>query len=271
MIKLGEKIKTLRKQKNISQEGLANYLGVTFQAVSKWETEAALPDVALIPAIASFFGVSTDELFDFDVYRIEKDVEQIVEAHRNCWDDKEACEKLLRDGLKKYPGNDVLLNCLIGVIPVPERASEVIELCKSLIAGTRLDEVRFDACRIMAEAYHSIGESALAKDAIGKIPELYFTKLGVAAALLEGEDRFEAAVKQKSLALEDLLDMLEILADHYAALGETDHARIQLEEARQILLAVRDDFPTRYTRSMYEAFSDRLPGIEEKIARCRQT
>ena len=270
MMKLGEKIKTLRKQKNISKEGLANYLGVTFQAVSKWETEAAMPDVALIPAIASFFGVSTDELFDFDVYRIEKDVEEIVAEHSRCWNDKAKCEKLLRDGLKKYPGNDMLLNCLIGVIPVPERASEVIELCKTLIAATRLDEVRFDACRIMAEAYHSIGEYALAKNAIEKIPELYFTKLGVAAGLLEGEDRFKAAIKQKSISFEDLLDMLEILADHYAARGETEKALIQLDEAQHILLAVKDDFATPYTRSLYEAVSDRLPELEEKIARCRQ-
>ncbi|MBO5379878.1 MAG: helix-turn-helix transcriptional regulator [Clostridia bacterium] len=38
MVRLGEKIKQLRKQKNISQEVLANHLGVSFQAVSKWET-----------------------------------------------------------------------------------------------------------------------------------------------------------------------------------------------------------------------------------------
>ncbi|MBQ4113237.1 MAG: helix-turn-helix transcriptional regulator, partial [Clostridia bacterium] len=55
-MKLGEKIKTLRKQKNISQEVLAQYLGVTFQAVSKWENGTTMPDVATIPAIASFFG-----------------------------------------------------------------------------------------------------------------------------------------------------------------------------------------------------------------------
>ena len=41
-MKLGEKIKTLRKQKNISQEVFAGYLGVTFQAVSKWETGVSL-------------------------------------------------------------------------------------------------------------------------------------------------------------------------------------------------------------------------------------
>ena len=45
MVRLGEKIKQLRKQKNISQEVLANHLGVSFQAVSKWETEATQPDV----------------------------------------------------------------------------------------------------------------------------------------------------------------------------------------------------------------------------------
>ena len=53
MIKLGEKIKSLRKQKNISQEVFSNYLGVSFQAVSKWENGNTLPDVTLIPAIAS--------------------------------------------------------------------------------------------------------------------------------------------------------------------------------------------------------------------------
>ena len=42
MIKLGEKIKSLRKQKNISQEVLANYLGVSFQAVSKWENDSTM-------------------------------------------------------------------------------------------------------------------------------------------------------------------------------------------------------------------------------------
>ncbi|MEG2303694.1 MAG: helix-turn-helix transcriptional regulator, partial [Niameybacter sp.] len=67
-ISLGEKIKALRKQKNISQETLANYLGLSFQAVSKWENALAMPDVTLIPAIASFFGVSIDDLFDFNLY-----------------------------------------------------------------------------------------------------------------------------------------------------------------------------------------------------------
>ena len=94
MIKLGEKIKSLRKQKNISQEVFANYLGVSFQAVSKWENGNTLPDVTLIPAIASFFGVSTDELFDFNVYETEKNIRAIVDEHSKYWyNDTEKAEQ----------------------------------------------------------------------------------------------------------------------------------------------------------------------------------
>ena len=49
---------------------IADILKVTPQAVSKWENGSTMPDVTLIPAIASFFGVSTDELFDFRVILI---------------------------------------------------------------------------------------------------------------------------------------------------------------------------------------------------------
>ena len=79
-IKLGDKIRALRKSKNISQEVLAQYLGVSFQAVSKWENGENLPDVTMIPAIAIFFDVSTDELFDFNRLETEEKIQQA------CWD-----------------------------------------------------------------------------------------------------------------------------------------------------------------------------------------
>lgn len=60
---LDEIITELRRQKEITQETLANALGVSTQAVSKWETGNSMPDVTLIPKIAAYFGVTTDRLF----------------------------------------------------------------------------------------------------------------------------------------------------------------------------------------------------------------
>lgn len=62
---IGKRIKTLRVAKQAKQEELAEYLGVTAQAVSKWETGASVPDIALLPNLAVFFGVTIDELFQF--------------------------------------------------------------------------------------------------------------------------------------------------------------------------------------------------------------
>ena len=62
MLNIGEKIKLLRKQQDVTQEKLAAYLNISYQAVSKWENGTAYPDITLVPSIANFFGVSSDEL-----------------------------------------------------------------------------------------------------------------------------------------------------------------------------------------------------------------
>ena len=62
---LGEKIKDLRKKANISQEELAEKVGVSRQAVTKWESDSGLPDIENLKNIASLFNVSIDELLDY--------------------------------------------------------------------------------------------------------------------------------------------------------------------------------------------------------------
>ena len=65
-ISLSEKLKSLRKEKNVSQEKLAEYLGVSFQAVSKWENGNTYPDILLLPDIARFYGITIDELLQVE-------------------------------------------------------------------------------------------------------------------------------------------------------------------------------------------------------------
>lgn len=269
MIKLGEKIKSLRKQKNISQEVFANYLGVSFQAVSKWENGNTMPDVTMIPAIASFFGVTTDELFDFNLYEVEKNIEAIVDEYSKHWyTNKAKAEQVIRDGLKKYPGNDVLLNCLIGVISELGKNDEVITIGKALVESTKYDDVRFDAYRIMAEAYKAKGEYQLAKEAIEHIPEIYFTKLEVAAHILEGEEMYESAQKQKNLSANELIDMLIIIGKYLKQNGETEKAIAQFKIALKIIDAFEEDFlETKYFKStIFESTIQQRKEIEKLLS-----
>ena len=71
-IKLGEKIKELRQRDQRKQEDLAVALGVTNQAVSRWEANGGYPDIEMLPAIANYFHITIDELFGYDSDRQTK-------------------------------------------------------------------------------------------------------------------------------------------------------------------------------------------------------
>ena len=64
-MEIGKKIKQLRQNKGVTQETLANVLGVTYQAVSRWENGTTMPDITLLPSMSIYFGVSIDDLFEF--------------------------------------------------------------------------------------------------------------------------------------------------------------------------------------------------------------
>ena len=70
-IKIGEKIRELRKHKDITQEQLAEFLSVTNQAISKWESENGYPDIEYIVPIADYFKVTIDYLFEHSTALID--------------------------------------------------------------------------------------------------------------------------------------------------------------------------------------------------------
>ena len=120
MIKtMGQIIRRLRKERNLTQEELAEQLGVTFQAVSKWENDSGMPDISQVIPLATVFNVSTDVLFGIYGTSNANEVDKIIkqaqskitypatkESVRQCYDE-------LQMGLEKYPNNTSLLSqCL---------------------------------------------------------------------------------------------------------------------------------------------------------------
>ncbi|MBP3478728.1 MAG: helix-turn-helix transcriptional regulator [Oscillospiraceae bacterium] len=253
-MKIGEKIKALRKEKNISQESLAKVLGVTFQAVSKWETNITAPDVSLIPSIASFFGVSIDELFDYNVFENEKKIDSICrEAARYRLDDPIRAEEILQEGLKQFPSNETMLTVLVYVLwNIPGRDSDLIDTCKQLIDCATIEGVRCDALRILAEAYHRLGKYDQINSVLAQIPEFYFTKKECIARLTDGKNSLDAAHFQMNLSGSSLIEMLNIMAKQFASLGDDKKSAQCLRIANGILDVFRNEDGKALEISGYE-------------------
>ena len=74
-MEIGKVIKQARLNKKITQEQLAEALGVTTQAVSKWETDCSYPDITLIPAIANYLDVSNEELLGIKLEERKRNID----------------------------------------------------------------------------------------------------------------------------------------------------------------------------------------------------
>ncbi len=114
-LNIGETIKRLRKEREITQEEFAEVLGVSCQSVSRWENNSCYPDIELIPTIASFFGISTDKLMGIDEITEKENIEKYLERFQLAISKGKIneCIAIAREGVKEYPNNYVLLDKLM--------------------------------------------------------------------------------------------------------------------------------------------------------------
>lgn len=113
---IGEKIKCYRKKKKITQEQLAKYLGVSGQAVSKWENGMSNPEIYIIPKIAIFFGIRIEELFDFTYDENMERIENMIKSNsRISTGTFKKIEVYLQDRIKMYPRDERALTNLISL------------------------------------------------------------------------------------------------------------------------------------------------------------
>lgn len=146
MNSIGKTIQCLRKAKGVTQEKMAQQIGVSFQAISKWENDSTMPDILMLPVIAGYFGVSIDDLFQYK------------------WNAMTSRERLVSFMLK----NEIL--CLRGKTPFGEKldyyinteqftTNMQINAIGEVFAESLLEHhVDFDA--VMGLAYHGIGFAA---------------------------------------------------------------------------------------------------------------
>ncbi len=164
---LGEKIKKLRVENNWTQEQFAEMMGVSAQAVSRWETDSSMPDISMLVPIAYTFNVSCDYLLGVDLNSKEKDIfrirkeawESIVGEKQNKWVN---AYTMIKEGLKKYPDSWMLKDSLVpffAVLAMPKHnkdylsaGRELNQLCEDILANCPTQCYRYNAIYFLCDA-----------------------------------------------------------------------------------------------------------------------
>ncbi len=252
-LNLGQKIRELRQRDGRTQETLAEAIGVTSQAVSRWEANGGYPDMEMIPSIAHYFGVSIDELFGYNNERSQK-INMLVEKIENMNFQNNGvdinigeCISFARNALIEFPGNEKIMLCLASVlynagyvrygehhlsdsegydILDTERHrtysewKEAISLYEKLLKTMEDGEPRHRVIRELTQLYLNIGEQAKALAVIETAPDIYGSREILKAKATDGKERAKAygeALLKTVMACSELMPEEQFLAFLIAA------------------------------------------------------
>ena len=192
-IKIGEKIKQLRKKADVTQEKVAEYLGITFQSVSRWENGIAYPDIEILPAIANYFNVTTDELLGVDIANRQ---ERVVEIRRQVQDNfNKGCIaeniSILRVALNEFPNDYSLLSDFAFYLQVDyenkEYITESMSIYERIMADCTDDAIRYSSIQFLAYLYKHNGDKKKTLEIANRLP--YMNREELLCQLLDGDDR----------------------------------------------------------------------------------
>jgi len=206
-IKIGEIIKKLRKERDVTQEKLAEYLGISYQAVSKWENGTALPDITLVVPLANFFGVSTDELFSLNEQITNDKINEYHEKRLKFFNlgDMQACIDLMREALAEYPRNFEFMLHLARAIQwksynkgfgIDREAKnkefeEVIQLCERVLEDCTDSNTRNGTMQILCTAYKDSEQKEKAIKLAEDMPYFSATRDWLLSSLYDGDKRID--------------------------------------------------------------------------------
>ncbi len=205
----GQIMKDLRRKHDMTQEGLAETLGITGQAVSRWENDLAMPDISLLPVLANLFDVTTDYLLGVDITQKESKINGIL--RRSTQKGKEGhhmeAVEIIREGLKDFPGSYKLMYWLMfhlhfGANAHPDAEErkkllrEPISLGEKILAECTDNDLRHKAVSDLCACYAAIGEQEKMKKLADTMPDIWKTREFLMALYTRGDEQYEAKCHQ---------------------------------------------------------------------------
>ena len=211
-IHIAQTIARLRKLKGVTQEELANYIGISKASVSKWETGQSYPDITFLPQLATYFNISIDQLMDYQPQLskaairsyysvlsqefVEKPFEHVLQACRNLVKNYFSCYPLLQQV-------GILLLNHINLVKNEEDRQDIIEEAKLLFIKAKIES---DDPSLIKEAIYMEAYSLLAL----QLPEKVIDILGEENEMLLSPEILLASAYQMLDRKNDVKNVLQI-------------------------------------------------------------
>jgi len=229
-LNIGETIKSLRKEREITQEEFAEVLGVSCQSVSRWENNSCYPDIELIPTIAAFFDISTDKLMGVDDAAEKKAVDQYLKDFQAAISvgNIDECIRIARAGVAEFPNNYALLNKLMYALFVAtsddadivdwkenqiKYDAEIVALGERIIKYCPDTDIRYDATTRLAFHHCEMGRKAMGRSIYETLPSIYDCREWSIWWALSEEEKIPHTRELISKSYDILSDMLWELTD----------------------------------------------------------
>lgn len=188
-ILIGDNIKRLRKEKNITQEQLAVAMNITCAAVSKWERGETYPDITLLQPLAYYFGVSLDDLMGYDRAQTEQRINDILSEYAIlCRTNPSAAQSLIVNAYNEYPndyrimsaymwnlGGDYADNDKYGLLA---HKDEFLNICDKILSGCSDNRLRMDAVNMQGKILWAEGKVSEALELYRNSFPDWFTTVG---------------------------------------------------------------------------------------------
>lgn len=215
---IGSTIKRLRREKDITQEQLAEYLGITSRAISQWECDRTDPDISQLPALCHIFDVSSDVLLGIDIENNNEEIKKYLDTaqnlcHQGKWEEYTA---ILREANRKFPRDYKIMQTLADAI-INEYSrkgikeyEEVFDLCNRILAECTDSTTRYKAIATLGTAYGYAGKKDEMLKLAEEMPRAHFSYENFMMYRWKGDADFEEFQGYLSFLIYHTAEMIEL-------------------------------------------------------------
>lgn len=215
---IGSTIKRLRREKDITQEQLAEYLGITSRAISQWECDRTSPDISQLPALCHIFDVSSDVLLGIDIEKNNEEIKKYLSDAAELGYQGKGTERtaLLRKANKKFPRDYKIMQSLADSLVCEysrkgiKEYDDVFDLCNRILAECTDSLIRYEAIETLGIAYDYADKKDEMLKLAEEMPRTHFSYENFMMYRWKGDADFEEFQGYLAFLIYHTAEMIEL-------------------------------------------------------------